>query len=118
MPRKSRATTSSRACSRASRARERVVRFFRRRTGESLGTGGGAGAAAVLPERARSAASVQARHELEAALPDERRAGDPRTRIPADVLRQIRHIDMRTRGLVNSLFAGEYKSVFKGQGME
>jgi uncharacterized protein (DUF58 family) len=34
------------------------------------------------------------------------------------VLRQVRLIELRTRGLVNSLFAGEYRSVFKGQGME
>jgi uncharacterized protein (DUF58 family) len=38
--------------------------------------------------------------------------------VPPDVLRQVRLIDLRTRGLVNSLFAGEYRSVFKGQGME
>ena len=30
----------------------------------------------------------------------------------------MRLIELRTRGLVNSLFAGEYRSVFKGQGME
>ena len=39
-------------------------------------------------------------------------------RRPPDVLRQVRLIELRTRGLVNSLFAGEYRSVFKGQGME
>jgi uncharacterized protein (DUF58 family) len=33
-------------------------------------------------------------------------------------LRQVRLIELRTRGLVNSVFAGEYRSVFKGQGME
>ncbi|HEX8724728.1 MAG TPA: DUF58 domain-containing protein [Gemmatimonadaceae bacterium] len=38
--------------------------------------------------------------------------------VPPDVLRQVRLIDLRTRGLVNALFAGEYRSVFKGQGME
>jgi len=38
--------------------------------------------------------------------------------VPPDVLRQVRLIELRTRGLVNSLFAGEYRSVFKGQGME
>jgi uncharacterized protein (DUF58 family) len=38
--------------------------------------------------------------------------------VPPEVLRQVRLIDLRTRGLVNSLFAGEYRSVFKGQGME
>ncbi len=38
--------------------------------------------------------------------------------IPADVLRQVRLIELRTRRLVNSVLAGEYRSVFKGQGME
>lgn len=36
----------------------------------------------------------------------------------AEVLRQVRRIELRTRGLVSSQFAGEYHSVFKGQGME
>lgn len=35
-----------------------------------------------------------------------------------DVLRQVRRIEMRTRGLVSSRFSGEYHSVFKGQGIE
>lgn len=35
-----------------------------------------------------------------------------------DILRQVRRIDMRTRGLVASRFSGEYHSVFKGQGIE
>jgi uncharacterized protein (DUF58 family) len=30
----------------------------------------------------------------------------------------VRLLELRTRGLVNSLFGGEYHSVFKGQGME
>ncbi len=38
--------------------------------------------------------------------------------VPAEVLRQVKLIELRTRGLVNSLFTGEYRSVFKGQGME
>ena len=38
--------------------------------------------------------------------------------MPAEVLRQVKLIELRTRRLVNSLFAGEYRSVFKGQGME
>jgi uncharacterized protein (DUF58 family) len=46
-------------------------------------------------------------------------AGRSRTAlVPPDVLRQVRLIELRTRGLVNALFAGEYRSVFKGQGME
>src|SRR4029077_21224980 len=43
----------------------------------------------------------------------------PPTRgVPPEVLRQVKLIELRTRGLVNSLFTGEYRSVFKGQGME
>jgi uncharacterized protein (DUF58 family) len=38
--------------------------------------------------------------------------------VPAEVLRQVKLVELRTRGLVNSLFTGEYRSVFKGQGME
>lgn len=38
--------------------------------------------------------------------------------IPPEVLRQVRLVELRTRRLVNSLLAGEYRSVFKGQGME
>lgn len=38
--------------------------------------------------------------------------------VPPEVLRQVRLMELRTRGLVDSLFAGEYRSVFKGQGME
>ena len=36
----------------------------------------------------------------------------------AEVMRQVRRIELRTRGLVASQFTGEYHSVFKGQGME
>jgi uncharacterized protein (DUF58 family) len=35
-----------------------------------------------------------------------------------DVLAQVKAIELRTRGLVQSLFAGEYRSLFRGQGME
>jgi uncharacterized protein (DUF58 family) len=38
--------------------------------------------------------------------------------VPPEVLRQVRLIELRTRRLVNSLFAGEYRSIFKGHGME
>ncbi len=38
--------------------------------------------------------------------------------VPRAVLRQVKLIELRTRGWVNSLFGGEYHSVFKGQGME
>ena len=38
--------------------------------------------------------------------------------VPREVLRQVKLIELRTRGLVNTLFSGEYQSVFKGHGME
>ena len=41
-----------------------------------------------------------------------------KTAIPPEILKQVKLLELRTRGLVNSLFAGEYRSVFKGQGME
>ena len=37
--------------------------------------------------------------------------------IPTDIIKKVRHIEIRTRGLVNDLFGGEYHSVFKGRGM-
>ena len=42
----------------------------------------------------------------------------PPAAVPPEVLRQVKLLELRTRGLVNSLFTGEYRSVFKGQGME
>jgi uncharacterized protein (DUF58 family) len=38
--------------------------------------------------------------------------------VSREILRQVRQIELRTRGLVNSIFGGEYQSVFRGQGME
>ncbi|NOX17413.1 MAG: DUF58 domain-containing protein [Chlorobi bacterium] len=35
-----------------------------------------------------------------------------------ELLKQVRHIEIKTRGLVNEVFSGEYHSVFKGRGME
>lgn len=49
--------------------------------------------------------------------PWRRRGAEPEP-APRDVLRQVRRIELRTRGLVNSRFSGEYHSVFKGQGIE
>lgn len=46
------------------------------------------------------------------------RAPTPAQAVPPEVLRQVKLLELRTRGLVNSLFTGEYRSVFKGQGME
>lgn len=37
--------------------------------------------------------------------------------IPREILKKVRYIEIRTRGLVNDLFGGEYHSVFKGRGM-
>ena len=37
---------------------------------------------------------------------------------PLEILEQVRRLELRMRRLVNSRFAGEYRSVFKGQGME
>lgn len=33
-------------------------------------------------------------------------------------MKQVKRVELKTRGLVDALFAGEYRSVFKGQGME
>ena len=38
--------------------------------------------------------------------------------VSPEVLRQVKLLELQTRGMVNSLFTGEYRSVFKGQGME
>lgn len=35
-----------------------------------------------------------------------------------ELLKQVRQIEIRTKGLVNQVFSGEYHSVFKGMGME
>lgn len=40
------------------------------------------------------------------------------TGLAPEVLRQVKLIELRTRRLVNSVFSGEYRSIFKGQGME
>jgi uncharacterized protein (DUF58 family) len=36
---------------------------------------------------------------------------------PRDILKKIRHLELKTRGLVEAAFAGQYRSVFKGRGM-
>jgi len=38
--------------------------------------------------------------------------------IPKSILKNVRRIEIRTTKLVNSVFGGEYHSVFKGQGIE
>ena len=44
--------------------------------------------------------------------------GSPGKGVPREVLRQVRLIELRTRGLVDNVFGGEYQSVFRGQGIE
>ncbi|GJQ33983.1 MAG: hypothetical protein HBSAPP04_28220 [Ignavibacteriaceae bacterium] len=38
--------------------------------------------------------------------------------VPADLFRKIRQLEIRTKGIVNTMFSGEYRSSFKGQGIE
>jgi uncharacterized protein (DUF58 family) len=38
--------------------------------------------------------------------------------ISPEILKQVKRIELRTRGLVSSLLSGEYRSVFRGLGME
>jgi len=51
-----------------------------------------------------------------------RRGGSPlrarRRAVTPEVLRQVKGIELRTRGLVDTLFTGAYRSVFRGQGIE
>ena len=35
----------------------------------------------------------------------------------SDILKKVRHIEIKTRGLSNNIFAGQYHSAFKGRGM-
>ena len=37
--------------------------------------------------------------------------------IPKQILKKVKQIEIRTRGLVNDIFGGEYHSVFNGLGM-
>jgi len=41
-----------------------------------------------------------------------------RRAVTSAVLRQVKGIELRTRSLVNTLLTGEYRSVFRGQGIE
>ena len=38
--------------------------------------------------------------------------------LTSELMKKIRHIEIRTRRLVNDSFAGEYHSIFRGRGME
>ena len=37
--------------------------------------------------------------------------------IPSKIIKRVKQIEIKTRGLVNDLFGGEYHSIFKGKGM-
>jgi len=41
----------------------------------------------------------------------------PDRQTPAEILRKIRALEIKTKGLVQTVFAGDYHSVFKGRGM-
>lgn len=38
--------------------------------------------------------------------------------LPKEIFKKVRQLEIRTRGLVNNIFSGEYHSAFKGKGME
>lgn len=38
--------------------------------------------------------------------------------ISKEILKKVRKIEIRTKGIVNNIFGGEYQSAFKGRGME
>jgi uncharacterized protein (DUF58 family) len=38
--------------------------------------------------------------------------------IPRELFRKIRHVEVRTKGLVENVFGGEYHSAFRGRGIE
>lgn len=38
--------------------------------------------------------------------------------VPTELLKQVKGLALRSRGVVDSLFSGEFRSVFRGQGME
>jgi uncharacterized protein (DUF58 family) len=45
-------------------------------------------------------------------------AEDNENRIPKELLKKVKQIELSTRNVVNEVFSGEYHSVFKGRGME
>ena len=90
----------------AARGARRLRNWFRRRPAADADEG--SAAARRRPRVARPAALTPARPELQRRV----------VGVPPEVLRQVKLIELKTRGLVNSLFTGEYRSVFKGQGME
>src|SRR6186997_2339237 len=81
--------------------------------GKKAATNGEAKRARLDPRRVPPEA-----HGARRPTPDARPPHDATRAVPPEVLRQVKLLELRTRGLVNSLFSGEYRSVFKGQGME
>ncbi|HJR68180.1 MAG TPA: DUF58 domain-containing protein [Gemmatimonadaceae bacterium] len=78
----------------------------------------GAAANAGRGDRRREVSRVSGNVPVAAAPPARARTATSARAVPPEVLRQVKLLEIRTRGLVNSLFTGEYHSVFKGQGME
>ncbi len=37
--------------------------------------------------------------------------------IPKEILKKVKRIEIQTRKIVNDVFSGEYRSIFKGRGM-
>jgi uncharacterized protein (DUF58 family) len=56
---------------------------------------------------------IRGRKRAETPAPND----DPDRQSPAEILKKIRALEIKTRGLVQSAFAGDYHSVFKGRGM-
>lgn len=48
--------------------------------------------------------------------PDRPKASAPK--VPPEILRQVRRLELEMRGMVDAVFGGEYRSVFRGQGVE
>jgi uncharacterized protein (DUF58 family) len=47
----------------------------------------------------------------------QKKQDSPPNQTPAEILKKIRALEIKTKGLVQTMFAGDYHSVFKGRGM-
>lgn len=92
----------------------RRISIGRKRTGS--GTTGRV--ARVFDPRSSSPAASPSERPTTIVHPTQASGEAIRKGVPPEILRQVKLIELRTRGLVNSVFTGEYRSVFKGQGME
>ena len=92
----------------------RRITTGRKRTGP--GTAGRV--ARVFDPRSSSPAASPSERPTTTVHPTQAGGEAIRKGVPPEILRQVKLIELRTRGLVNSVFTGEYRSVFKGQGME